>query len=154
MTHLGSHARAVAIAFAALVVTSCASSAPVDPAKGRVIELTMTEFGFSPRTISVSPGEKVTLKLRNAGTIEHEFMAGRGPVPGQGYTQDWLRLAIPGLAQHTHPGEQHLGEGVRVSSDWIDWVTLVVPAETGSYEFGCFIAGHYEAGMKGTLVIR
>ena len=62
----------------------------------------------------VDAGEKVTVKLNNIGSLEHEFMAGRLPVPGRGYTQDWLRIAVPGLAQHAHPGEQHLGEGVRV----------------------------------------
>jgi uncharacterized cupredoxin-like copper-binding protein len=154
MIGIGHATRAFAIALAALVVTSCAGTAPIDPEKGRIIEITMTEFGFSPRTVNVTAGEKVTLKLKNAGTLEHEFMVGRAPVPGRGYAEDWLRLAVPGLAQHTHPGEQHLGEGVRVSTDWINWVTLVVPPETGNYEFGCFIAGHYEAGMKGTLIVR
>ena len=154
MTGLARAARPLVIALVAMVVSSCATTPAVDPEKGRVIELTLTEFGFSPRTISVDAGERVTLKLRNVGTLEHEFMAGRAPVPGHGYTEDWLRLAVPGLAQHTHPGEQHLGEGVRVSNDWIGWVTLVVPPEKGTYEFGCFIAGHYEAGMKGTLTVR
>lgn len=154
MIGLARTARALGIAVVAVVVTSCATTPPVDPAKGRVIEITMTEFGFSPRTITVEQGEKVTLKLRNAGALEHEFMAGRVPLPGRGYTEDWLRLAVPGLAQHTHPGEEHLGEGVRVSTDWIGWVTLVIPSARGTYEFGCFIAGHYEAGMKGTLIVR
>lgn len=147
-------ARAVALGVAAIVAASCASSPAVDPAMGRVIEITMTEFGFSPRTISVAAGEKVTLKLTNTGALEHEFMVGRAPQPSRGYSEDWLRLAVPGLAQHTHPGEQHLGEGVRVSNDWIGWVTLVVPPDKGTFEFGCFIAGHYEAGMKGTLIVR
>ena len=57
----------------------------------------MTEFGFSPRTVNVTAGERVTLKLKNAGTLEHEFMVGRAPVPGRGYAEDWLRLAVPGL---------------------------------------------------------
>ena len=154
MTGLARATRALVIALVAVGVTSCGTTPTADPAKGRVIEITMTEFGFSPRTISVNAGEKVTLKLKNTGALEHEFMAGRAPLPGRGYTEDWLRLAVPGLAQHTHPGEKHLGEGVRVSSDWIGWVTLLIPPESGTYEFGCFIAGHYEAGMKGTLVVR
>ena len=147
-------ARWLVVGVIALVVTSCAATPTIDPAKGRIIEITMSEFGFSPATITVDVSEKVTLKLKNVGVLEHELMVGRAPVPGRGYTEDWLRLAVPGLAQHTHPGEQHLGEGVRVSNDWIGWVTLVIPPERGTYEFGCFIAGHYEAGMKGTLIVR
>lgn len=29
-----------------------------------------------------------------------------------------------------------------------------VPEETGSFEFGCFVPGHYEAGMAGELVVE
>jgi uncharacterized cupredoxin-like copper-binding protein len=144
------------IALLAITTAACSSTSAVspNPAEGRIIAITMKEFTFSPRTITVNAGETVTLKLTNEGTIEHEFMAGRAAVPSQGYSEDWLKRAIPGLASHTHPGEEHLGEGVRVSTDWPGRITLVVPQERGTYEFGCFIVGHYEAGMKGTIVVR
>ena len=145
--------RSVALLLVAMAVAACAPQ-PGKPAAGRVIELTMKEFTFSPRTISVRPGETVTVKFTNVGALEHEFMAGRGPVPSRGYTEDWLKRAVPALASHTHPGEEHLGEGIRVSADWGHQVTLVVPEETGTYEFGCFITGHYEAGMRGSIVVR
>jgi len=29
-----------------------------------------------------------------------------------------------------------------------------VPPEKGEYEFGCFVQGHYEAGMKGRLIVK
>ena len=146
-------ARSVAVVLVAMVAVACAS-APAKTAGGRVIEVTMKEFTFSPRSITVSPGETVTLKFTNVGALEHEFMAGRAPVPSRGYTEDWLKRAVPALANHTHPGEEHLGEGIRVSADWGNQVTLVVPEAKGTYEFGCFIAGHYEAGMKGSIVVR
>ena len=145
--------RSVALLLVAMAVAACAPQ-PGKPAAGRVIELTMKEFTFSPRTITVRPGETVTLKLTNVGALEHEFMAGRAPVAGRGYSEDWLKRAVPALASHTHPGEEHIGEGIRVSADWGHQVTLVVPEETGTYEFGCFITGHYEAGMRGSIVVR
>ena len=145
--------RSVVLLVVATAAVACASQ-PGKPAAGRMVEITMSEFGFSPRTITVSPGETVTLKFTNVGALEHEFMAGRAPVAGRGYTEDWLKRAVPALANHTHPGEEHLGEGIRVSADWGNRVTLVVPQEKGTYEFGCFIAGHYEAGMKGSIVVR
>jgi uncharacterized cupredoxin-like copper-binding protein len=145
--------RTAALALALIAAVACAAPA-TDPADGRVIEITMKEFTFSPRTITVTAGETVTLKFTNVGALEHEFMAGREPVPGKGYAEDWLKRAAPALASHTHPGEQHLGEGIRISADWGGRVKLVVPMEKGTYEFGCFVAGHYEAGMKGTIVVR
>ena len=145
--------RGVALLLVAVAAAACAGQ-PAKPAAGRVIEITMREFTFSPRSITVRPGETVTLKFTNVGSLEHEFMAGRAPVPSRGYTEDWLKRAVPALANHTHPGEEHLGEGIRVSADWGNRVTLVVPEEKGTYEFGCFIAGHYEAGMRGSIVVR
>ena len=139
--------------FLVVAGAACASQ-PGKSAAGNVVEVTMKEFTFSPRTISVRAGETVTLKLTNLGALEHEFMAGRAPVPSRGYTEDWLKRAVPALASHTHPGEEHVGEGIRVSADWGNQVTLVVPEEKGTFEFGCFIAGHYEAGMKGSIVVR
>src|SRR5688572_3486310 len=100
--------RSIALLLVATAAVACASQ-PGKPAAGRMIEVTMDEFTFSPRAITVRPGETVTLNFTNVGALEHEFMAGRAPVPGRGYTEDWLKRAVPALANHTHPGEEHLG---------------------------------------------
>jgi uncharacterized cupredoxin-like copper-binding protein len=151
--------RALAALSSACLILAAAcggASAPaVDPALGRVIEVRMSEFKFSPDTITVTPGEKVTFKLMNTGVVEHDFMAGLQATPGKGYAIDWIAKAVDGTRPpHTHAGEVHIGEGVRVSADWTLTLTVVVPEEKGEYEFGCFVQGHYEAGMKGRLVVR
>jgi plastocyanin len=33
-------------------------------------------------------------------------------------------------------------------------LTFVVPDRKGTYEIGCFLPGHYEAGMKGTITVE
>ena len=140
-----------------ILVASCGGStrSAVDPAQGRVVEVTMTEFAFSPTTITLAAGEKVTFKLKNTGVVEHDFMAGRQGTPGKGYALDWIAKAVDGARPpHTHAGEAAMGEGVRVSADWMMTLTVVVPQDKGEYEFGCFVQGHYEAGMKGKLVIQ
>jgi uncharacterized cupredoxin-like copper-binding protein len=148
----------IALLAIGVLTASCAASAPppspTSATGGRIIEITMKEFGFTPSTITVRPGEKITLRLKNTGMVEHEFMAGLGPIPGRGYADDWIAKAAANIPSHTHPGEEHLGEGVRVSQNWFGSIDLVVPMQTGEYEFGCFVQGHYEAGMKGTLSVR
>ena len=148
----------VALSSAGLILAAACggnTASAVDPAQGRVIEVTMTEFKFSPATITLAPGEKVTFKLKNTGAVEHDFMAGREATPGKGYALDWIAKAVDGTRPaHTHAGEVPMGEGVRVSADWMLTLTVVVPQEKGEYEFGCFVQGHYEAGMKGTLVVQ
>ena len=140
-----------------LLAAACGGATPsaVDPALGRVINVTMTEFAFSPATITLAPGEKVTFKLKNSGVVEHDFMAGREATPGKGYALDWIAKAVDGTRPpHTHAGEAAMGEGVRVTADWMLTLTVVVPQEKGEYEFGCFVPGHYEAGMKGRLIVQ
>lgn len=143
------------IAPLALITAACGGGATDGAAAGaRIIEVTMNEFTFSPSSITLAPGERVTLRFTNSGTLEHEFMAGRGAIPSRGYTEDWIAKAGAATAAHTHPGEVHAGQGVRVAASWYGTLTVVVPDEKGRYEFGCFVQGHYEAGMKGALVVR
>ncbi len=47
----------------------------------------------------------------------------------------------------------HRGENVRIAPNTTVTITLVVPAGVGQFEFGCFVPGHYEAGMKGILLV-
>jgi len=137
-----------------VLATACGGGDVSAPTSPRTVEITINEFSFSPSTLTLNAGETVTLRLHNVGKLEHEFMAGRFATPSKGYAEDWLTKAAPALAPHTHAGEMHMGEGLRVSPDWYGTLKLVVPQEKGTYEFGCFVAGHYEAGMKGTLIVR
>lgn len=145
----------VALLTTGVLTASCAAAQPAPTPSGgaRVIEITMKEFGFTPTTLQLRAGEKVTLRFRNLGKAEHEFMAGRQPTPGKGYADDWIAKAATNVPDHTHPGEAHTGEGVRVSADWYASLNLLVPPEPGEYEFGCFVQGHYESGMKGKIVV-
>lgn len=135
-----------------ILMTACAApAAPVAGDAGRTIAIDMSDFGYSPKEISVRAGEVVTLRLRNAGRIVHEFMAGRQAIAGVGYKEDWLAMANGG-----HGGGQemdHQGAGIRVEPNGLAILTITVPADAGEFEFACFIAGHYESGMKGTLIV-
>lgn len=143
------------VAAITLIAAACGGGAASTAVAGeRTIEVRLTDFAFSPSRITVAPGERITFKFTNAGALEHEFMAGRGAIPSKGYADDWIARAGAATAPHTHPGETHTGEGVRIPADWYGTLTVVVPDEKGVYEFGCFVQGHYEAGMKGTLVVR
>lgn len=122
---------------------------PSDP--GRVVRIDMSDFAFSPASISVTPGERITLSFRNIGTQEHEFMAGHDVTPGKGFAHDWLDLAkVDRLSGHD---SGHSGVGLRLAPRGAANVTIVVPAQVGEVEFACFVVGHYESGMKGTLVV-
>jgi uncharacterized cupredoxin-like copper-binding protein len=118
---------------------------------GRTIDVAMSEFTYSPATISLKAGETVALRFKNSGVVEHEFMAGRKAMTGMGYSEDWLAMA---KTDHGGGHDSHDGTGVRVQPKESASLTLTVPAEKGEFEFGCFMAGHYEGGMKGKLVVQ
>lgn len=137
---------------AAVLASACGASAPsVTAVSGRVVEISMSDYFFSPALAELRAGERVTFVLKNFGTIEHEFMAGRGAVYGKGYTQDWLASAGADGSRGHDAG--HNGEGVRIAPNGTATLTVVVPSDLGDFEFGCFIEGHYESGMKGRLVV-
>ncbi|MDP9281559.1 MAG: plastocyanin/azurin family copper-binding protein [Chloroflexota bacterium] len=141
-----------AIVLSAAVLISCSGrAAPTDAEAGRAITISIGDFFFSPALAEVRAGERITFVLKNFGIYEHEFMAGRDAVSGKGYANDWLAAAGADGSSGHEMG--HTGVGIRVAPNETATVTMVVPVDAGEFEFGCFIAGHYESGMKGKLVV-
>jgi uncharacterized cupredoxin-like copper-binding protein len=140
---------AMGAALIACAGTPTYAALPSDP--GRVVRVDMSDFAFSPASISVTPGERVTLSFRNIGTQEHEFMAGHDATPGKGFAHDWLDLAKVDAVKGHDAG--HSGFGLRLAPRGAANITIVVPAQVGEIEFACFVLGHYESGMKGTLSV-
>src|SRR5712692_10611031 len=134
---------------AALVMGACAGSAAPRNANP-TIQIEMSDFSFTPETITVRAGETVTLSFKNVGKFEHEFMVGSEPIIGKGYGKDWLAWA---QLSPNGEGMRHGGEGVRVAPNATVVVTIVVPEPGGAFEFGCFVIGHYESGMRGRLLV-
>ena len=129
---------------------AASSSGLTDP--GRTLRIEMSDFAFTPATITLKPGEEVTLSFTNVGTLEHEFMVGTTAMAGRGFMQDWLAMAkLEPLGGHDRSG--HAGESVRVPPHGAATLLIVVPPQVGEFEFGCFVEGHYERGMTGKLVV-
>ncbi len=110
----------------------------------------MTEYAFSPPQLILLAGETVTLSLTNAGKLEHEFMAGSGAMSTMGCRSDWLAKA---KAKGAAADAEHGGLSVRIPPGATAKLVLVVPRQSGQIEFGCFLQGHYEGGMRGLIVI-
>ena len=110
-------------ALAACGASGGASSTPASLAPGTVA-VTATEMKFDPSTITVKAGE-ITFQVRNAGTVEHEFEIFKGD-----QVVDEVEGLVPGVT-----------------------LPLKVTLEAGDYTYVCKLAGHEEAGMKGTLTV-
>ena len=147
----------LATAAVVALTASCATAAAGTPSgSARTVEIEMKEFSFSPSTIRLKAGERVVLRVKNSGTMEHDLMAGREAEPSEGYHEDLFKemdVRMTGgtaASDHGHAG----GLGLLLPSGRSGAAAFTVTASPGQYEFGCFVVGHYEVGMKGALIIE
>ncbi|RYF17412.1 MAG: plastocyanin [Comamonadaceae bacterium] len=114
-----------------------------DPKRARTIEVRMDDgMRFRPDRIEVREGETIRFVVRNAGGVLHEMVIG---------TEEELRehaalmQKFPGM-EHEEPYMTHVKPRERGAIVW----NFNRP---GTFQFACLLPGHYEAGMKGSLVV-
>lgn len=115
-----------------------------DPKKiSRTIVITMTDaMRFSPDTFEIKQGETIRFVVKNGGKLMHEMVIG---------TMDDLKKhaelmrKFPDM-EHDESHMAHVSPGM---SDELIWRFNRV----GEFHFGCLIAGHFEAGMVGKIVV-
>jgi len=138
-------------------VTAAALAAPVQK-----VTLTMSEFQFAPKTITLKLGTAVEVTLVNKGTVEHEFML--YPMPSMGgmamdmdaYGAENTYFKGIGMVELVADGKTSRPsrlERVMVAPGKTA-ILRFTAKKTGMFEFGCHVPGHYEAGMKGTLTVK
>ncbi len=143
--------------------------------KAQQITLVLTEFKFEPSTIHLKVGEQVVLTLKNGGAVKHEWSVGQELVntaQQKGFHRDLLAILKPQVTGRAYELErvratareneksaegetaEMLSTDVEVEPHGVAVLRFTVPASAkGTWQFGCFETGHYEAGMKGILVI-
>ena len=109
----------------------------------RAVNLTMDDnMRFVPNKLSFKQGETVRFVIQNKGKLLHEIVIG---------TRDELdahaamMVKFPKMA-HDEPYMAHVKAGQIGGLVW----TFNRP---GDFEFACLIAGHYQAGMIGTISV-
>lgn len=107
----------------------------------RTIEIRMIDtMRFEPDRIEVKQGETVRLVLRNAGKTMHELVLG---TKAELDAHAALMAKHPGM-EHDEPYMAHVAPGRRGEIVWNF-------NRAGEFDFGCLIAGHYQAGMVGRV---
>jgi len=110
----------------AAVISACGPGGGGQPsaaAAGQTFNVDAAEFSYTPNTFNVKPGEKVTINLKNNGTVEHTFV-----------------VKDANFKISAQPGATTKG-------------TFTAPTTPGTYQVHCDIAGHTEAGMEGKLIV-
>lgn len=110
----------------------------------RVIEISMgDDMKFTPDVIKVKKGEVLKFVHENKGKLMHEFVLGTQELLDE---HAEMMKKFPGM-EHDEPYMSHVPPGESGAILWrFD--------EAGEVAFGCLIPGHYDAGMKGKVVIE
>jgi uncharacterized cupredoxin-like copper-binding protein len=109
----------------------------------RSIDVGMSDtMRFTPERITVKLGETVRFVARNDGKQMHEFVIG---TKAENEKHAALMLKFPNM-EHDEPYMAHVPPG---KTGQIVWTFN----RAGQFEFACLIAGHYQAGMVGTITV-
>ncbi len=109
----------------------------------RTITLRMKDdMRFTPDAITVKQGETLRLRVENKGKILHEVVLGT-PDTLEEHAQ--LMVKFPAM-EHDEPYMAHVAPGKTGELLWQF-------NRPGKFDFACLIAGHFQAGMRGTITV-
>ena len=109
----------------------------------RTIELTMDDnMRFSTPVIQVKRGETIRFLVRNHGQVKHEMVLG---TLAEIKKHAELMARFPEM-DHDDPNSVSVPPGEQGEFAWKF-------SRSGRFDFACLAAGHFEAGMKGKIVV-
>ena len=119
-----------------LALTSCGGASKSASTK---LDVTLTDFQFSPNQFTVPAGQQISLNLSNNGAVVHNFIImKKGQSAGDEFTQEdeanvyWQVELAPGGSTQT---------------------SFTAPSDPGDYEVVCKTPGHLQAGMTAKMTV-
>lgn len=131
------------------VLAAC-GAAESTPMPVTEFSLTATDIAYDVNRLEVTAGQPVKVTLRNEGALEHDFSIMEMPHAGEVMAEE----AEDGMAGHDM-GNMAMDPEIHVASPIGESLSVeFTPTTPGEYEYFCTVAGHKEAGMVGTLVVK
>lgn len=119
----------------AFLASACASQ----PTGAQVVPIELAEFAIHSPITAFKVGTPYRFVIKNVGAVDHEFVL---TTQGEQHHMDEMGDAS---------GEDSMNGGLHVSQDQLTpGATITVEFtfdQVGDFQFGCYIPGHYEAGM-------
>ncbi|MBP8100603.1 MAG: cupredoxin family protein [Burkholderiaceae bacterium] len=121
-----------------------AIGAPGDAHKAaRTVNVVMTDaMRFVPDHVMARQGETIRFVIQNTGQVKHEFVLGTEAALKAHYE---LMKKFPEM-EHNDPNMVTVAPG---QSGEVVWRFT----KTGKIDFACLQPGHYDAGMKGAVMV-
>lgn len=116
-----------------------------DPKKvSRTIRVDMNDaFRFTPSDVVIKRGETVKFVVTNSGRQLHEMVLG---TPDELKAHSQLMKKFPDM-EHADANMAHVKPGRKGEIVWQF-------NQPGEYQFACLVAGHFEAGMIGSVLVK
>ena len=116
-----------------------------DPAQAvRTVQVSLSDrMRMNPDRFEIRRGQTVIFDVRNDGRALHEFVIG---TEAELVRHAELMKQHPGM-EHDEPYMAHVPAGQRQRITWRF-------TEAGTFLAGCLLPGHWEAGMKATIVVK
>jgi uncharacterized cupredoxin-like copper-binding protein len=110
----------------------------------RTIHVRMLDtMRFEPNRIDARLGETIRFVHHNDGKVMHEFVIG---TKKENEAHAALMVKFPNM-EHDEPYMAHVPPGKTAEMLWTF-------NRAGEFEFACLVAGHYGAGMVGTITVH
>jgi uncharacterized cupredoxin-like copper-binding protein len=122
--------------------------APAPGAKAaRTVKIIMADVMFEPAAVVVRSGETVRFAVTNTSSVDHEFTLGGAPTEAAHRKEMAEMMARGADMAHDDPNAITVKPGQTRDLTWTF-------GRAERLEFDCDIPGHYESGMKGTIIVR
>jgi uncharacterized cupredoxin-like copper-binding protein len=115
--------------------------------RARTVQITMGEADgkmmFMPNKVQVKKGAQIKFVLHNSGALDHEFVLATGE---ENLEHAEMMKKSPEM-RHVDPNARRVAP--KQTSELVWKFT-----KPGEFEFACLIPGHYQAGMRGLIMVK
>jgi uncharacterized cupredoxin-like copper-binding protein len=119
---------------AILVLTACGGGGA-----STTLNVTMTDFQYTPAEFIIPAGKEITLNITNNGAVIHEFVI--------------MKYGLNIGEDFGDEDEGNIYWEVEVDPAQSKTVTFTAPSDVGEYQVVCGTEGHFKAGMVGKLTV-
>lgn len=121
----------------------------------QIVRIDAGAVRYEPRTITVTVGQPVVLRITNNSNIDHEALLGDEKVQ-KTHAAEMKEAEAMGhdMASHGTKTKAKPGEGfVALAPKKTGEITTTF-TKVGRTILGCHIKGHYEGGMRLTVIVK
>ena len=103
------------------------------------LNVTLTDFMFTPNQFTVPAGKEITLDIANNGAVVHNFII--------------MKLGQTAGTEFTSEDDANVYWKIELQSGGSTSTSFTAPTEPGDYEVTCSTPGHLQAGMVAKMIV-